>query len=244
MKEHHEAKDDFIEFDCPYCHSGLSFSGKSHGRVHECPFCLETVLVPRGTSDGDGRLPLPLVSSRLSLRLLRVEDLSDWLECVKDEDSYRFLHLFSPEEEDAKRWLEKSVAIRPTQTDGHGRLDLGIVLAERLKLIGYLSFFFKDPETKEQGDFMIIINPSYRRCGYGTEALLSLFDLGFARLDLHDIRTSIDCRNTAGRRMVEKSGMRLESEWREAYRLKGEWVSIVGYGILSTDYMAAKVRGK
>jgi len=225
-----KSNDKLIESQCPYCSSSLSFPEAHLGTVQECPFCFETVVVLPAGSDKGRKLPLPIQTQRLILRALRTEDLQDWLEFVKDEDSYKYISYNAPDDEEAISWLEHGKALR--LTNPKGRLALGIELKSEAKIIGYLSFSLNDPEDHPQGSFHILMHPAYRRQGYGSEALLGLIDFGFSGIALHDIRVRIDNRDLAGRRMVEKAGMKLEGEFIEECRVKGEWISSAYYVIL------------
>jgi RimJ/RimL family protein N-acetyltransferase len=229
--------DEFIDFRCPYCEASLSFPETRFGTAQECPHCSEIVVVPPIGSEKGGKLPLPIKTPRLNLRPLRTEDLPDWLEFVKDEDSYKYLDNYAPDDEETRVWLEECKILRLTHSKG--RLALGIELQNGAKIIGHLLFYLKDPEEHRQGSFNIMIHPAYRRQGYGTEALLGLMDFGFNGIALHDIRTATDSRNLAARRMMEKAGMKLEGELVEVCRVKGEWISEAYFGILSAWWRRA-----
>lgn len=156
---------------------------------------------------------------------------------MKDEDSYKYLSNYPPDDEETRVWLEESKTLRLTHPKG--RLALGIELPNSAKIIGHLMFYFNDPEEHRQGSFNIMIHPAYRRQGYGTEALHGLMDFGFKGIGLHDIRIATDSRDLAGRRMMEKAGMKLEGEFAEERRIKGEWISEAYYGILSSWWQRA-----
>ncbi len=222
----------FVDFQCPYCGASLSFPEERRSTAQECPYCSETVIVSTVDSEKGGRLPLPIKTPRLNIRPLRTEDLPDWLEFIKDEDSYKYLSNYEPNDEEAISWLEESFRLRLTHPNG--RLPLGIELPSKSKVIGHLSFYLCDSQEHRQGSFMIMMHPDYRRQGYGTEALIGLIDFGFTGIALHDIRVSIFSQNRAGRRMVEKAGMKLEGELTENIYIKEEWMNTAYYGILST----------
>ena len=232
MTNSEPSNDQFIDFQCPYCSSELSFPETKLGTAQECPFCFETVVVLPANSKMGWKLPLPIETPRLNLRPLRTEDLPDWLEFLQDEDSYTFLNDNAPNEEDATSWLANNIILRFTHPKGC--LALGIEIKPDTKIIGYLSFYLTDHVDHRQATFHIMMHPAYRRKGYGTEALHGLISFGFTGVALHDIRVSIDNRNLAGRRMVEKAGMKLEGEFIEQCRVKGEWISTAYYAILST----------
>ena len=220
-----------IDFKCPYCDSPLSFLETRLGTAQECPYCSEIVVVPSADSETGGKLPIPITTSRLIIRPLKTEDMQDWLEFVKDENSYKYLNCDPPDDEQAMSWLENGKVLRLPHSNR--TLSLGIELQKEAKIIGDLSLLLNDPEEHRQGVFSIRIHPAFRGQGYGTEALRGLIDFGFNAIALHDIRVSIDFRDLAGRRMVEKAGMKLEGEFVEERRFKGEWISTAYYVILT-----------
>ena len=229
--------DECIDFRCPYCGASLSFPETRFGTAQECPHCSEIVVVPPTGSEKGGKLPLPIKTPRLNIRPLRTEDLADWLEFVKDEDSYKYLTNYPPDDEETRVWLEECKILRLTRPKG--RLALGIELQDNVKVIGNLTFDLNDPEDHRQGSFHIMMHPAYRCRGYGTEAVLGLLGFGFNGIALHDIRVRIDIRNLAGRRMVEKAAMKLEGEFLEQWRVKGEWASAAYYVMLSAWWQRA-----
>ena len=68
-------------------------------------------------------------------------------------------------------------------------------------------------------------------------------DFGFHGIGLHDMRVRIDVRNVAGRRTVEKTGMKQEGEFFEQCRVKGEWVSAAYYVMFSLSGVGRDVPG-
>jgi [ribosomal protein S5]-alanine N-acetyltransferase len=238
MTSSEQSSDKLIDFQCPYCGSPLSFLEARLGTAQECPYCSEIVVVPSASSEKGGKLPLPIKTPRLIIRPLKTEDLPDWLEFVKDDDSYKYLDCNAPDDEQAISWLERGRVLRLPHSNK--TLSLGIELQNEAKIIGDLSLVLNDPEEHRQGVFSILIHPAFRCQGYGTEALLGLIGFGFNGVALHDIRASIDFRDLAGRRMVEKAGMKLEGEFVEERRFKGEWISTAYYVILSKWWQRAK----
>src|SRR6266536_6136418 len=97
-----------IDFKCPHCKAAVSFPEFRVGSAQECPFCVKILVVPVRGSEMGGKLPLPIRTPRLRLRLLTPEDQPDWLEFVTDEDSYAYLAGDSPDEDAARVWFERS----------------------------------------------------------------------------------------------------------------------------------------
>lgn len=220
----------FIEFPCPYCNSPVSFPETKLGTAQECPYCSENIVVVMPGSGKDSKLPVPINTLRLNLRPLKFGDLDDWMEFTKDESSYIYLEYNAPDDEEAKSWFMDSMDMRFTRPGGW--LPFGIELRGNSKLIGYIPLSFNDPHQHQQGSFSLMVHPAYRRQGYGSEALAGLMAFAFDGIGLHDIRTRLDSRNVAGRRTAERSGMRLEGEFHEERRIKGEWVSGAYYAMI------------
>jgi RimJ/RimL family protein N-acetyltransferase len=231
-------EESLIDFKCPHCEAALSVLEFRVGTAQECPFCFKIFVVPTRGSEVGGRLPLPIRTARLRLRLLTTEDQPDWLEFITDEESYTYLDGECPDEDEARVWFGRSQRAR--LTDPKGYIPLGIEMQEPLKVIGSVSFYLFSPEDDSemhrQGGFLIMLHRDYRRRGYGAEAVRGLFDLAFEGIGLHDVRTSIDRRNASACRMAEKAGMILEGNFFEDQYIKGSWVSTAWYRILKTEY--------
>jgi len=229
---------ELLEFKCPHCGSSLSFEATRFGTAQECPFCFKVVVVPIPGSEEGKRLPLPITTARLRIRPLRTEDQPDWLEFVTDEESYKYLDGYAPDEDTARAWLARSHRIK--LTDPNGYVPLGIELLEQTKLIGSLSFFLYASDNEavhnRQGGFQMMIHPGFRCQGFASESLLALFNFGFTAVGLHDIRAGVDVRNIPARRAFEKSSMRLEGECTEDRYIKGKWVSTAWYRLLKSEH--------
>ncbi len=65
------------------------------------------------------------------------------------------------------------------------------------------------------------INPDYQSRGYATECAIALIDFGFQELQLNRIIAECNTANTASRRVMEKSGMRLAETIVDHREVKG-----------------------
>jgi RimJ/RimL family protein N-acetyltransferase len=72
--------------------------------------------------------------------------------------------------------------------------------------------------------------------GYATEALTALLAYAFSAFDLHRIAASVDPRNTASCRVLDKAGFRKEGHFLQSEWFKGEWADDAVYGILRADW--------
>ena len=152
------SNDIFVDLQCPYCNSPLTFLETKCGTAQECPFCSETIVIAPDGPGKAGKLAVPIKTTRLTLRALNQEDLSVLLEFMKDEDSYKYLISDPPNEEQMRAQLERSKVFGLAGAEG--RLSLGIELLSESRIIGEVTLHLADPEEHRQGSFHIIVDPA------------------------------------------------------------------------------------
>ena len=79
------------------------------------------------------------------------------------------------------------------------------------------------------------IAPPYWNRGYAQEAVKALVAYAFASFPLHRITASIDPRNAASLRVLEKTGFVKEAHFRQSEWFKGAWADDAIYAVLATD---------
>lgn len=84
------------------------------------------------------------------------------------------------------------------------------------------------------------LHTGYQGNGYATEGLGAMINFLFLTLKKHRITASIDPKNTASIRMVERLGFRKEAHFRESLFLHGEWVDDAIYAILRKEWLDNK----
>ena len=72
--------------------------------------------------------------------------------------------------------------------------------------------------------------------GYATEALTALLTCALSTFALHRIAASVDPRDAAWCRVLEKTGLREEGHFLRSEWFKGEWADDAVYGILRVDW--------
>jgi RimJ/RimL family protein N-acetyltransferase len=72
--------------------------------------------------------------------------------------------------------------------------------------------------------------------GYASEALTALLAYAFSTFDLHRIAASVDPRNAASCRVLDKAGFRKEGHFLQSEWFKGEWADDAVYGILRSEW--------
>ncbi len=223
----------FLEFKCPYCGKEVSFLENFIGRVQVCPECFESIVVPAEGSEFGRKLEFPIRTERLLLRPLGENDTHDLAEIFSHEENFRYTGGETVDEIGTQDWLHGLVG--GTLTTSDHTLCLGMVLQATDKLIGYLAIDSQRPDHAMAGLYACV-NPNFQKQGYGTEAMRAAIDFCFEQAGMRRIAAYCHGENAAGRRVLEKAGMRLEGEFRENWFLKGEWVSTAYYAILQSEY--------
>jgi ribosomal-protein-alanine N-acetyltransferase len=84
------------------------------------------------------------------------------------------------------------------------------------------------------------LHPAYWGKGFATEALSALLMFGFDTLELHRIEAGCAVENIASKRVLEKSGMKLEGIKRGILPLRGEWADNYFFSILENEFNSNK----
>jgi len=110
----------------------------------------------------------------------------------------------------------------------------GISLRTTGELIGDCGIHtMDDPRLAEVG---ITLAPEFQGRGLATEALRSIIDFLFGELRMHRISASVDPRNLASMRLMQRSGFRQEGHLLESIWSNGEWVDDAIFAILASEW--------
>lgn len=147
-----------------------------------------------------------LKTERLILRPLSIEDLCEVNDYSSNADNTKYLT--SPnrnleETQDYLTWVVDEWNKNSPQYYG-----FAVILGD--KLIGEIAFG-GEYETSEVG-IGWIIHRDFWNCGYATEAAAAIVDLCFNSMSINKITTACDIENIASRHVMEKLGMKLQSE--------------------------------
>jgi len=93
-----------------------------------------------------------------------------------------------------------------------------------------------------QAEIGCTLSKNYQNQGYATEALGAMIEYLFLTLNKHRIIASVDPRNTASIRLIERLGFRKEAHFKESYYLRGEWVDDIIYAMLRTEHSPTSFR--
>lgn len=85
-------------------------------------------------------------------------------------------------------------------------------------------------------ELTFFIDPEHWNLGFATEACRALLEFGFSDLGLERIHARCMARNLASRRVLEKSGLRLEGVSPHEVFKWGRFEDVARYGILRAGY--------
>jgi RimJ/RimL family protein N-acetyltransferase len=234
-RNHMITEDNFIDFRCPYCGGQASFP-RDHGDfAHACPSCNESVIVPADGAAVGRKLPLPITTARLMLRRFGPGDWKDLLECLSDDELFRYMDGAPLQEDDILRWLEQDSVVKLTTPET--TFFLGLELRPTGKLIGYASLSLADPQ-RLQAELNLCVRSDHQRQGLATEAVAGILGFCFLDIHLHRVSARCDARNEAARALLEHARLRSEGQFVKNKLFNGEWVDTLHFAILRDEYQS------
>lgn len=111
--------------------------------------------------------------------------------------------------------------------------QLGIFHQENV--IGDIGIHFIGP-MNSQCEIGYTLARNEQRKGYAQEAVTAVMDYLFGALKKHRITASLDPRNTASIRLLERVGFRREGCFLKSYYNNGVWEDDLVYGILEEEW--------
>jgi len=177
-----------------------------------------------------------LAGDLVTLRPFRDEDLPALTEAIGDPEAARLTgsaHTAAaagqgPDEELLRQWYS-------TRNDQPDRLDLAVVDNATGSCVGE-AVLNEWEEPNASCNFRILIGPSGRDRGLGTEATRLILRHAFEALGVHRVGLEVYAFNPRGRRAYEKVGFVPEGVRREALRFDGQWVDSVLMAVLDREW--------
>ncbi|MFV2144070.1 MULTISPECIES: GNAT family N-acetyltransferase [Isoptericola] len=176
--------------------------------------------------------PLPIRTSRLTLRAYRDDDLGPLLDYYADPEVARFLL----EEPWTREHAETQLALRQQRTGVDGPSSaLALVVEHEGTVIGDVALWTTG-DTMSRGEVGWAFNPAFGGRGFATEALRSLLGVAFDRYRMHRVVAQLDARNEPSARLCARVGMQREGHLRADWWSKGEWTDTLVYGLLQQEW--------
>lgn len=172
--------------------------------------------------------PVVLRTARLQLRPFEATDVDDVWAYASDPEVARFRPLPDPyTREDALDFVNRQI-----RTDWSRDAEFAMVYG--LWVIGGLSLHV-NPEH-EIAELGYLLGRRWWGRGLATEATRAAVDWGFQALSLHKVYARAHVDNRRSWRVMERLGMTREAVLREHWKMWGEHVDLVYYGILRDDW--------
>ncbi len=178
----------------------------------------------------------PLVTERLELRPLRLDDLDDLLVYHSRPDVTRYLYWEPRDRAGVMDTLRQRMRMSSLAREGD-RLVLGAALRSTGTVIGEVNLGWLS-EYHRQGEIGFVFNPAYHGRGLAGEAAAVMLRLGFENLGLHRIVGRCEARNAPSARLMERLGMRREAHLVHSEIFKGEWSDEFVYAMLDHEWRA------
>ena len=146
-------------------------------------------------------------TDRLLLRPLNITDLDSVHEYASDAENTRFMMRMP------KRTLEETAEFLIAVTeewekDDPAFYEFAVILNG--SLIGAVSVYLND--ERNVGELGWILNKKFHKMGYASEAAIAIKDFALNTLHLKKLVAQCDYRNAPSARLMEKIGLKLESD--------------------------------
>lgn len=166
-------------------------------------------------------------TKRLLLRPLELSDLESINEYASDKENTMYMYHLPRKMQETAEFL--SSVTKEWEKDMPSFYEFAIELDG--KLIGSISVYLSD--NRNSGDLGWILNKKYWNNGYATEAAMALKDFALNILQVKKLTANCDYRNIASSRVMEKIGLKCESDnGVRVYPRKNETVQELMYSLI------------
>lgn len=167
-------------------------------------------------------------TARLIARRFGPRDLAPFVAMRADPEVARFQSWESYSEEEGRRLIAELSALQPGEP---GWFQFALEEKMSGQLVGDCGLFI-DPADRRLARLGYTIARSFWNRGLATEAVAGLTAFAFGQYGVHRITASVDPRNIASCRVLEKAGFTREAHFRQSEWFKGEWADDAVYARL------------
>jgi [ribosomal protein S5]-alanine N-acetyltransferase len=175
--------------------------------------------------------PFPtLRTPRLVLRRITAADAPSLFEMRSNESVLRYL------DREPTKSLEEALAL-VAKMDEAVEKNAGIMWGlarpeEEARLLGNCGLWKLNPEH-HRGEIGYMLHPDCWGQGLMTEAVTAVCRYGFEQMHLHSIEATVNPRNVASIRALERQGFVREAYFRENYYWRGQFLDSAIYSLLA-----------
>jgi RimJ/RimL family protein N-acetyltransferase len=175
------------------------------------------------------------------LRPLVVDDIDELVDFHSSDEVHRYLPMASMDADTVRARILEGPWSRTTIEEEGQAVVLGVELAHRGVVVGDVMLLWVSAKDR-CGEVGYVFHPAHGGNGYATEAVRAMLRLGFEDLELHRVIARIDARNEPSLRLARRLGMRQEAHLVESTWNAGEWVDLVTFALLETEWRATSDR--
>ncbi len=178
-------------------------------------------------------MPAVLHTARLTLRPMTLDDAADLADRRSDPATATYQGWPIPYPlERAVALIDEMIARGGTALGGWSQL--ACVRNDDGAIVGDIALHLDD--AGHNGEIGYTLHPWARGNGYATEASLAVLEYGFKVWGLHRFEASLDPRNEASQRVLERLGFRHEGTLIESYWLGDVVTDDARYGLLRSEW--------
>lgn len=163
-------------------------------------------------------LLLPITTQRLRLREFVQDDLEALCSLVCDRRVTRYMFHVPGAKCTAESYLRGVIGYQRERP--RSVWELAMADRRRGELLGSCNLTLLAPGEADLG---YMLRRDAWGQGLGTETAQALIEAGFGQLGLARIISTVDVRNAASIRVLQKSGLRWEATYRKLRKIRGEW---------------------
>ena len=171
-------------------------------------------------------------SQRLVARRFTPPHLDAFVAMRAEPEVARFQSWEDFTENDGRAFLESSASRNPGEP---GWFQFALESKDDRKFIGDCGLKILETDDRLAQIGYTIARQHWGQ-GYAQEAIRALIDYAFGNFPIHRITASVDPRNAASARVLEKSGFVKEAHFRQSEWFKGAWTDDAIYAVLSTEW--------
>ena len=172
-------------------------------------------------------------TNRLILRPVELSDAKAIFHYRSNFDDNKYQGWIPYSINDVKEFIK--IKITPFFNTENTWFQFAITTIHDNRLIGDVGVhFFSNGNQVEIG---CTLDKDFQHNGYATEAIRGLIDHLIFKLKKHRITASVDPRNVASIRLIERMGFKKEAYFKQRIFIRGEWTDDVIYSILKEDWI-------
>ena len=165
-------------------------------------------------------------TERLLLRPFTENDLQDVFEYTSDEETVKYLTWPAHTNMEHTLKIIRNYYINP--------YIYAIELKYNKKCIGTIDF--RMDFNNDKAGFGYVLNRNYWNKGYMSEALFTLMEFYFEKLDINRIEATYYVGNEASGKVMEKCGMKYEGRGLQEVKVKGVYFDVEHYAIIRNSW--------